>query len=44
VPYRVFANYLKVLTLALFAYVADAFFAGPDWMKALKSTALPPFT
>jgi Mn2+/Fe2+ NRAMP family transporter len=41
VPYRVFANYLKVLTLALFAYVADAFFAGPDWMKALKSTVLP---
>jgi NRAMP (natural resistance-associated macrophage protein)-like metal ion transporter len=41
VPYRVFANYLKVLTLALFAYVADAFFAGPDWTKALKNTVLP---
>lgn len=40
-PYRVFANYLKVLTLALFAYVADAFFAGPDWAKALKNTFLP---
>ncbi len=41
VPYRVFANYLKVLTFALFAYVADAFFAGPDWGKALRSTFLP---
>ncbi len=41
VPYRVFANYLKVLTLALFAYVADAFFAHPDWIQALKNTALP---
>jgi Mn2+/Fe2+ NRAMP family transporter len=37
----VFANYLKVLTLALFAYVADAFFAGPDWTKALKNTVVP---
>ncbi|HEU4760079.1 MAG TPA: Nramp family divalent metal transporter [Dehalococcoidia bacterium] len=41
VPYRVFASYLKVLTLALFAYIADAFFAGPDWGKALRSTLLP---
>lgn len=41
VPYRVFANYLKLLTLALFAYVADAFFAHPDWTQALKNTVLP---
>ena len=41
VPYRIFANYLKFLTLALFAYVIDAFFAGPDWGKALKSTFVP---
>lgn len=41
VPYRVFANYLKVLTLALFAYVVDAFFASPDWGAALKNTFLP---
>ncbi len=41
VPYRIFANYLKLLTLALFAYVIDAFFAGPDWGKALKNTFLP---
>ncbi len=41
VPYRVFATYLKFLTLVLFAYVAAAFFAGPDWGKALRSTFLP---
>jgi NRAMP (natural resistance-associated macrophage protein)-like metal ion transporter len=41
IPYRVFANYLKVLTLVLFAYIADAFFAGPDWGKALRATLLP---
>jgi NRAMP (natural resistance-associated macrophage protein)-like metal ion transporter len=41
VPYRVFANYLKVLTLALFAYVVDGFLAGPDWLQAVKHTFLP---
>lgn len=41
VPYRVFATYLKLLTLVLFAYVIDAFIAGPDWGKALRMTFLP---
>ena len=41
VSYRVFANYLKILTLALFAYIVDAFFAGPDWGKALRHTFVP---
>ena len=41
VPYRVFANYLKFLTLALFAYVIDGFLAHPDWLKAAKYTFLP---
>ncbi|MDO8613456.1 MAG: Nramp family divalent metal transporter [Dehalococcoidia bacterium] len=41
VPYRVFANYLKILTFVLFAYIADAFFAGPDWGKALRATFIP---
>ena len=41
VPYRVFANYLKALTLALFAYVIDGFLAHPDWLKAAKYTFLP---
>jgi NRAMP (natural resistance-associated macrophage protein)-like metal ion transporter len=43
VPYRVFAAYLKVLTLVLFAYVADAFVAGPDWGRAIRSTFVPRF-
>jgi len=41
VPYRVFAAYLKALTLVLFAYIADAFVAGPDWAKALRATFVP---
>ncbi len=41
VPYRVFASYLKLLTLVLFAYVVDAFVAGPDWGQALRSTFVP---
>src|SRR3990172_10963300 len=41
VPYRIYATYLKVLTLVLFAYVVDAFFAGPDWALALRSTFVP---
>jgi len=41
VPYRVFANYLKLLTLVLFAYIIDAFFANPNWGEALKNTFLP---
>ena len=41
VPYRVYASYLKVLTLALFAYIVDAFFAGPAWGEALRATFLP---
>jgi NRAMP (natural resistance-associated macrophage protein)-like metal ion transporter len=41
VPYRIYAAYLKVLTLVLFAYVVDAFYAGPDWAQALRSTFVP---
>ena len=41
VPYRIFATYLKFLTLVLFAYVADAFVAGPDWGAALRATFVP---
>lgn len=40
-PYRVYASYLKVLTLALFAYIVDAFLASPDWGKALRGTLMP---
>jgi NRAMP (natural resistance-associated macrophage protein)-like metal ion transporter len=42
-PYPVIANYLKVLTLALFAYIVAAFFAHPDWGAALGHTLLPRF-
>jgi len=41
VPYRIYANYLKLLSLVLFAYVADAFLAGPDWGAAIRATFLP---
>jgi Mn2+/Fe2+ NRAMP family transporter len=41
VPYRVFARYLRVLTLVLFAYVLDAFVVGPNWSKALRLTFVP---
>jgi NRAMP (natural resistance-associated macrophage protein)-like metal ion transporter len=44
VPYRVFANYLKLLTLVLFAYVVDAFYASPDWGAAVRATFLPRIT
>jgi NRAMP (natural resistance-associated macrophage protein)-like metal ion transporter len=41
VPYRVFARYLRVLTLVLFAYVLDALVVGPNWSKALRLTFVP---
>ena len=43
VPYHVFANYLKALTLALLAYVVDAFLAHPDWSTAIVRTFVPKF-
>lgn len=41
VPYHVLANYLKLLTLVLFSYVIDAFFAHSDWLAALRATLIP---
>ena len=41
VPYALFARYLKVLTLVIFAYVIGAFVAHPDWTIALSSTVVP---
>jgi Mn2+/Fe2+ NRAMP family transporter len=41
VPYRIFSTYLKLLTLVLFAYIIDAFVAGPDWGAALRGTFVP---
>lgn len=42
-PYRVYARYLKWLTLSLFAYVAVAFFVHIDWVAALRATVIPSF-
>ncbi len=41
VPYALFARYLKILTLVIFAYVIGAFVAQPDWTAALTSTVVP---
>ena len=41
IPYRLFATYLKLLTLVLFAYLIDAFVTGPDWSAALRGTFVP---
>jgi len=42
--YRVFARYMKYLTLILFAYVIDGFLAKPDWGTVLKNIILPHIT
>jgi NRAMP (natural resistance-associated macrophage protein)-like metal ion transporter len=39
--YRVIARIFKWLTLALFAYIASAFFARPDWGEVLHGTLIP---
>ncbi len=41
VPYPRFAGYLRLLTLIVFAYVAGAIAAGPDWGAALRATVVP---
>lgn len=41
IPYAIFARYLKVLTLVVFAYVICAFVASPDWRAVLTSTVVP---
>ncbi len=39
--YATFARYLKWLTAVLFAYVASAFLARPDWKGVLSATLAP---
>ena len=39
--YRLICNVFKWLTLALFAYVADAFIVRPDLAEALRATIVP---
>ena len=43
-PYTKYSNYLKWLTLALFAYVATAFVIHVPWGEALRHTFLPMFS
>ena len=43
-PYTKYSNYLKWLTLALFAYVATAFVIHVPWGQALRHTFLPTFS
>ena len=39
--YASFAQYLKWLTIALFAYIITAFLAAPDWKQVLWATIVP---
>jgi NRAMP (natural resistance-associated macrophage protein)-like metal ion transporter len=39
--YRLIARTFKWLTLSLFAYIASAFFARPEWGDVLRGTLLP---
>ena len=43
VPYRRYVNYLRWLTLVLFAYVATVFVVHVPWAKALPAAILPRF-
>jgi NRAMP (natural resistance-associated macrophage protein)-like metal ion transporter len=42
IPYKRYVNYLKWLTLSLFAYVITAFVVHLSWLKVLHDTFLPP--
>jgi len=42
--YRLIANTFKWLTLALFAYVIDAFIVRPDLFETLRATVIPTFS
>jgi Mn2+/Fe2+ NRAMP family transporter len=39
--YRLIARIFKWLTLALFTYIAAAFFAHPHWLAAVRATLVP---
>ena len=43
IPYRRYVNYLKWLTLSLFAYVAAAFAVKVSWGQVLRATVIPSF-
>ena len=41
VPYKTYANYLKYLTISLFAYILAAFAVKQDWGKIAYATFIP---
>jgi NRAMP (natural resistance-associated macrophage protein)-like metal ion transporter len=41
IPYRPYAQYMKILTLALFAYVATAMVVRVPWSEVLLATLIP---
>lgn len=41
IPYRIYSNYLKVLTISLFAYVATAFVIKVEWSEVFTHLILP---
>ena len=43
VRYRVYVKYLKILSIALVAYVITAFFAHVDWSATARSMLVPTF-
>lgn len=44
VPYKIYAKYLKYLTLALFAYIITACVVKQDWGMVLHATFVPTFS
>jgi NRAMP (natural resistance-associated macrophage protein)-like metal ion transporter len=44
IPYATYAKYLKYLALALFSYIATAFFVSMDWKAVIISTLVPHIT
>lgn len=41
IPYKIYANILKYLTLSLFAYVIATFSIHQDWLEIIRHTLLP---
>lgn len=41
IPYKLYVNYLKYLSIALFAYIITAFIVKSDWTTVLHATFIP---
>ncbi len=44
IPYKIYAGYLKYLTLSLFSYIIVAFFVNQPWDVVVMSTLVPSFS